>query len=191
MKKLFAVKLIKLLMVLVFVVLVVGLSARSIILVKDRYKPYKTTEKIWMPEEYSIVNQVDGRYTPIQSVYLSGTAVFVPFKAFKENFSGKKTNVIIQTDGMVYYIVEQTGRKFFAKESYVPYTYEGTRSHRCEIIISDLAVKNFYGQDSNSITRICLGMFVLWVFVIGIPCCLIYYLISYLLVRRTRKSIGE
>lgn len=185
MKKLLRIKLVKSLMILAFMVSVTGLSTRSIIRTKDHYKPYETTEKIWMPEEYSMVNQVDGRYMPVENVYLSGTAVHVPFEDFKENFSSKKINVIIRTDGTVYYIVEQTGRKFFAKVSYVPYTYIGSRSHRCEIIISDLVVKNFYGQDANSISHVGFVMSLFWGISIGASCYLIYYLLAW----RIRKSI--
>ena len=176
--KLLVVKLLKvLLLVLVFVVFTVDLSVRSLAHFKDRFKPYETTQKIWVPEEYSIVNQVDGRYTPIQSVFLSGTAVYVPFQIFKERFASKNIDVIIQTDGLVYYIVEQTGKKFFAKAHYAPYVR--LRSHRCEIMISDLAVKNFYGQDSNSLLMNSLISSIFWMIVAGIFCFLIYHLLAW------------
>lgn len=156
----------KLLIILVAAMVWIGLSVHSAVRIKDFYKPCETTAKIWVPGEYSIVNQIGGHYTPISDVHLSGTAVYVPFPNFKENLAGRSTDVIIQTNGLVYYIVEQAGVKFFTKLDYAP--YGGDRLHRFEVIISDLTAKNFYGRGWNDIAFESLIMLIVWGIVIAV-----------------------
>ena len=135
--------------ILASVILWVVLSIVSVCYLTQSPKAYETTKKIWVPEKYSIVNQIDGNYTPVWDVHLSGTAIYVPFQSFRENFASKNIDVIIQTDGLVYYIAREAERKFFAKLDYAPSDFD--RSHSVEIMIGDLAVKSFYGWDSNII----------------------------------------
>lgn len=112
---------------------------------------YKTTNNIWLPEKYSVINQIDGHYTEIYNVYLSGTAVRFSFQNFKERFASENIDVIIRRDGLVYYITEKAGKKFFAKIDYAPIDYG--RSQEIRIIVSNLGVKieNFYSWNPNII----------------------------------------
>ena len=181
MKKLLTVKS----LIVVAVIVWIGLSVRSVLHIRDYYKPQETTEKIWVSEKCSIVNQIDEHYMPIWDVHLSGTAVYVPFQNFKENFAGKNSDVIIQTDGLVYYIAEQAGRKFFAKVNYTP--YKGVRSHSYEVMISDLTVKNFYGWGWSDITFESIIMLIVWGVAIGVLCFIFYRI--YFLVNKKIESI--
>lgn len=130
-------------------------------------KAYETTEKIWVPEEYTIVNISDGVPISIVQVSVSGTASSVPFSAYMKHFSDVKNNLYIQTNGTVCYVAKKlvAGKEetFYTKRNYAP--FKPGRSHKMKLMIGDLLVKNFYGFDKDIISD-SIGIFSFWAVVI-------------------------
>ena len=71
--------------------------------------PYEITEEpLWLPEESTLANEVvEGEYTIISEVSLSGTAVFVPIKDYKTGHFEDET--VIVTQDKVYYLGKDEG----------------------------------------------------------------------------------
>lgn len=102
--------------------------------------PYNTSVNIWLPENHSIGNLVDGAYVPINFIKPSGTLVHIPFEAYERRFADKEGSIIVAQDGTacfiakvgniayvtyLYYIADK-GRSFFKEREVYTLNSEGT-----------------------------------------------------------------
>lgn len=124
------------------------------------FKPYEITKEIELPGNYKIVNKIDGRSLPIKEVHLSGTAVYVPYPDYMSNFYDRENDVIIQSNGTVYYLIKEAGKTFFTKRSYSQWS-NAPRSFWIKTMIDDLKIKTSFGY---SYLAIVLGGIVIAVF---------------------------
>ncbi len=84
--------------------------------------PYEEVKNIWIPQEASIVNLVDGNFVNISEVSLSGTAVFVPLQGYESglaaNPKAENSVIILDSGRRVYYLTKIDRKTYVAKMSF-------------------------------------------------------------------------
>lgn len=114
-------------------------------------KPYEVSKKIWLPENYSIVNLVDNEYiTKMTHVEPSGTLMWLTPGAYKQKFSGAKTSVAIQENGVVNYIAKVKGETWASKRDYGEPPHSLTKGNKVVEIIGDGTIKLHVDRNWNS-----------------------------------------
>lgn len=86
--------------------------------------PYDELKEVWMPRDASIVNLIDGKFIPVSEVFLSGTAVFVPFEEYKSNVSVKaeSENSVIFSDAYGFYYLTKTEERLYVAKTKVDHS---------------------------------------------------------------------
>jgi len=100
-------------MILVAVLWVVGVA-----IVIYKTSPYTAKEIIYLPKTSHIANYVDGKFTPVSEVKPSGTLLYLPFKDFKKRFDYYPTTIIVQSNGMLYYLAKKDGISYATKRDH-------------------------------------------------------------------------
>ncbi|OGZ28495.1 MAG: hypothetical protein A2427_02150 [Candidatus Nealsonbacteria bacterium RIFOXYC1_FULL_40_7] len=79
--------------------------------------PADAIVKPWYPAKYTIANIVEGKYTSIGEVSLSGTAVYVSSaEEYRENFKSADHSVIQQKDGTRYFLCKIGDKTYVLRE---------------------------------------------------------------------------
>jgi len=76
-------------------------------------RPRESSIELWSPEKVSFANLIGGKYTSVEKVSVSGTAIFVPLNQYQERFPHSDHTIIVQENGDVYYLTRTN------KETYV------------------------------------------------------------------------
>lgn len=101
--------------------------------------PYE--KQIWVPENATLLNLVDGKFVPITQTEISGTAVAISLNDYREHFNkGKENTVIIEETTpaftSVYYQIKTEGKTYFAEESFFTLLHDTVSAEVSEMTIT-------------------------------------------------------
>jgi hypothetical protein len=129
-------------MILVAVLWVVGVA-----IVIYKTSPYTAKEAIYLPKTSHIANYVDGKFILVSEAKLSGTLLYLPFDDFKNQFGNVPTTVIVQSDGMLYYLSKKDGLSYATKRDYG----KGRDRHRQVLGLKESILTIGYGRNENGL----------------------------------------
>jgi len=72
--------------------------------------------ELWSPEKSSFANLIGGKYTFVEKVSVSGTAIFVPLDQYQERFPDNDHTIIVQKNGDVYYLTKTNKETYVSKK---------------------------------------------------------------------------
>lgn len=103
--------------VVIIAAMVVGLAL--IVLFWNWSAPYEVSKKIWLPQNHSIVNLMQGKHIKeIIRVVPSGTLLWLDFDDYKKQLADVKGTVVVGNGEVYYFVKTDEGVTFASEVSY-------------------------------------------------------------------------
>jgi hypothetical protein len=107
------------------IILYIALALITSTLIVSAFEPRTIATEIWLPENHSIVNRVDGNYLPTNTPVVYENAEYITFdtlrnlyRAYEEVFSKEQFTVTVLSKGIVYYSWQANDKSFFTRKYY-------------------------------------------------------------------------